>query len=125
MLESEFNRNQQLNLQQQALLGFQNVKNKYGLDDASLSAFSDKLVEMGINPFEQTNVDLTKVYKDVYFDDLMQKAVEKALQTERERIAKATTSSTNPGTTTGTSPAEPSAIKDVNGLEKWFNSNKK
>lgn len=120
MLEAEQQKSQQQAVQQQALLGFQNVKNKFGLDDKGLEDFSNQLVELGLNPFE-TQVDLVRVYRDVNFEALQTKAIEKAIADERARALKAAQGSTTPSSTNG-GAGDPNQvqIKDVKGLESWF-----
>lgn len=120
MLEAEQQKSQAQAVQQQALLGFQNVKNKFGLDDKGLEDFSNQLVELGLNPFE-TQVDLVRVYRDVNFETLQTKAIEKAIADERARALKAAQGSTTPSSTNG-GAGDPNQvqIKDVKGLESWF-----
>ena len=120
MLEAQQQMNNQKTIQQEALLGFQTVKTKYELSEKELNNFSDELVQMGLNPFEQ-KVDLARVYRDVHFEELQTKAIEKALEAERVRATKAAQTSTTPGSITGaTGDNNQAQIKDVRGLEEWF-----
>lgn len=125
MLEAEQQKSQAQAVQQQALLGFQNVKNKFGLDDKGLEDFSNQLVSLGLNPFE-TQVDLVRVYRDVNFETLQAKAIEKAIADERARALKASQGSTTPSNTNG-GAGDPNQvqIKDVKGLESWFEKQSK
>lgn len=120
-LEGEYNRNQQQTLQQQAMLGFQNVKNEFGLNDDELGKFAQKLADLNINPFDKPT-DLKAVYQNVFFDDIMNKKIEKALADERARAAKAGNSSTQPSSSTGGEQAQSTAqIKSATDLSAWFN----
>ena len=123
LLEAESQARQKDALTQQALIGFQNVKNQFGLDDKGLDAFADELAQKGINPFAQ-QIDLVKVYRDFHFQDIIAKEVQKAVEAERQRALKAATESTTPGSTTGVGEgATPSQIKTAAELENWFKEN--
>lgn len=123
-LEAENQSRQQQALQQNALIGFQNVKKQFDLQDADLDKFADELTQNGINPFVQ-QVDLINVYKNIHFDEIVQKRIEKELAAERERALKAATQSTTPSNTNGGTPTPSSQIKTASDLEKWFNQNTK
>lgn len=123
LLEAESQARQKDALTQQALIGFQNVKNQFGLDDKGLDAFADELAQKGINPFAQ-QIDLVKVYRDFHFQDIIAKEVQKAVEAERQRALKAATESTTPGSTTGVGEGvTPSQIKTAAELENWFKEN--
>lgn len=110
-------------LKQTAYLGFQKVKDQFGLDDKALSQFADTLVADGVNPFEQP-VDLITEYKVRNFETLMQQAIEKGVQQEMERAAKANAHSTNPGSGTGArGEQQDGKITTAAGLEKFFSDN--
>jgi len=122
-LEAESQERQKAALTQQALIGFQNVKNQFGLDDKGLDAFADELAQNGINPFAQ-QIDLVKVYRDFHFEDIIAKEVQKAVEAERQRALKAAKESTTPGSATGVGGGTtPSQIKTAADLENWFKEN--
>lgn len=106
---------------QKALAGFQKVKDTYQLSRDEINAFTDKLIENKINPFEQ-DVDLVKEYKNLYFDELIAKAVERGVQEERARSLKAQQQSTTPPAQkglpegTGTQGTPVKSVKDLNDL---------
>ena len=107
---------------QKALAGFQKVKDTYQLSREEINAFTDRLIENKINPFEQ-EVDLVKEYKNLYFDELIAKAVERGVQAERARSLKAQQNSTTPPAQTGgtgTGPVQP--IKSVKDLDAFLDS---
>jgi hypothetical protein len=123
LLEAESQERQKAALTQQALIGFQNVKNQFGLDDKGLDAFAEELAQNGINPFAQ-QIDLVKVYRDFHFEDIIAKEVQKAVEAERQRALKAATESTTPGSATGVGGGTtPSQIKTASELENWFKEN--
>jgi hypothetical protein len=123
LLEAESQERQKAALTQQALIGFQNVKNQFGLDDKGLDAFAEELAQKGINPFAQ-QIDLVKVYRDFHFEDIIAKEVQKAVEAERQRALKAAKESTTPGSATGVGGGTtPSQIKTAAELENWFKEN--
>jgi hypothetical protein len=125
LLEAESQERQKAALTQQALIGFQNVKNQFGLDDKGLDAFAEELAQNGINPFAQ-QIDLVKVYRDFHFEDIIAKEVQKAVEAERQRALKAAKESTTPGSATGVGGGTtPSQIKTASELENWFKENMK
>lgn len=125
LLEAESQERQKHALMQQALIGFQNVKNQFGLDDKGLDAFAEELAQKGINPFAQ-QIDLVKVYRDFHFEDIIAKEVQKAVEAERQRALKAAKESTTPGSATGVGEGvTPSQIKTATELEDWFKENMK
>lgn len=78
--------NEQKRLTNQALQGFQNLKNKYGLSNQDISAFAKQLQDAGTNPFEK-EMDLEQHYKLHNLDKIIaaesQKAVEEALRNQQ------------------------------------------
>lgn len=107
---------------QKALAGFQKVKDTYQLSREEVNAFTDRLIENKINPFEQ-EIDLVKEYKNLYFDELIAKAVERGIQQERARSLKAQQTSTTPSAQTGganTGTAKP--IVSVKDLDAFLDS---
>lgn len=119
MLEAESQRNQQQNIQQQTLIGFQTVKNQFGLDDKGLDTFAQELADKGINPFAQ-QVDLVGLYQNIHYKDILAKEVAKAVDEEKARALKAATQSTTPSGTNGGTPPTEAQVKDTKGLEDWF-----
>ena len=103
---------------QKALAGFQQVKDLHGLSREEVNEFADKLIERKLNPFE-SELDLVKEYRNIYFETLIAKAKEAGVQEERQRAAKVANNSTNPGTNsgrtddTGTSGNPIKTIKDL------------
>jgi len=85
-LERENAENKQKRLANEALQGFQNLKNKYGLSNQDISAFAKQLQDAGTNPFEQ-EMDLEQHYKLHNLDKIIaaesQKAVEEALRNQQ------------------------------------------
>lgn len=109
---------------QKALSGFQQVKDTFNLTREDVNNFADKLVENKLNPFEQ-DIDLVKEYRNLYFDDLIAKAVERGVQQERERALKAKQNSTTPSTKTGgpdNTGTQDKPIKTVADLDKLLDS---
>lgn len=113
----------QTQARQKALSGFQQVKDTFNLTREEINAYADKLVENKLNPFEQ-DIDLVKEYRNLYFDDLIAKAVERGVQQERERALKVAQNSTTPPNKTGVSDntGKDAPIKTVAELDKLLDS---
>lgn len=105
----------------QALVGFQKVKDRFGLDDEGLKDFAVELRADGVDPFVTRNIDLESVYIKKHFEDLLKAAEQKGIQSEQARAAKAGNSST-PNLKKG---KEDTAVDDqkvntIAELSKWF-----
>jgi hypothetical protein len=109
----------QQRLEQNAYLGFQNVKTTFKLDDAGLNKFAQDLRKAGLNPFE-TPIDLVKEYRNMNFDSLIQSAVAEGIRQEAERAAKAQQFSSTPSKTQGQGGTDPEKINTVAQLTSWF-----
>lgn len=92
----------QTQARQNALAGFQQVKDTFQLSRNDVNDFADKLIEKNINPYEQ-NVNLVEQYKLIYFEQLIAKAKEQGVQEERARSLKAQQNSTTPTNQNGLS----------------------
>lgn len=103
-------------LRETAAVGFENLKQQFGLEQADLEKFAVELDQKGLNPFLQP-VDLVKEYQAAHFDEIVQKridaAVQAALQKSSAADAQSATVSTNAGSN-GNSKGE--AISTVAGL---------
>lgn len=103
-----------------AFLGFQKVKNQFGLDDASLQAFANELVADGKNPFN-TPLDLVTEYKLRNFDRLLEEAKNQGAQAEIQRASKAANNASTPSSNVGGSnDTTPDKITTVKELNEWF-----
>ena len=116
--KQELNELRQAQARQNALAGFQRVKDTFGLSRNDVNAFADKLIAAKINPFENSNIDLVKEYKNLYFDKLIEQAVERGIQAERARALKATQSSTAPTSTRGTPDNTGNQVKRINTVDE-------
>lgn len=87
-------------LQETALRGFQQVRDKYGLSDKDLSAFARQLQEAGTNPFEEI-MDLDLAYRTHNLDKIIDKATQKAVQEALSKQESAAQRSTAPTKSTG------------------------
>lgn len=104
--------------------GFQTIKDKFNLDDNGLEAFAQELIADGINPYEHP-VDLVSEYRNRHFDELMEQAVQRGIEQEAKRAAKAGTQGSTPTSTTGArEDSEPPKINSVAELNKWLEENK-
>lgn len=104
--------------------GFQTIKDKYGLDNDALEAFAQELIADGLNPYEQ-RVNLVNEYKLRHFDSMLEQAVQKGIDQEAQRAAKAGAQSSTPTTTSGgRADSETPKINSVAELNKWLEDNK-
>lgn len=123
ILERRDQDNTRARLNQEALLGLQNLKNTYKLDGPAIKQFLEDLDKDGRNPFEQS-VDLLTEYKMRHFDDIIQTAVNDALLADRQRSSKADKHSSTPSTTVGGTTGEQEKINSYAGLTKFLEGNK-
>lgn len=102
-------------LRDQALLGFQKLKDTYQLDDVSLQAFAKQLDEAGVNPFVEP-IDLVQEYKLRNYDTLMADAIDKAVQAALAQKNHTSSHSTEPGRAKGKGDQQGKKIDTVQGL---------
>jgi hypothetical protein len=106
-------------LRNQALIGFQKVKDTFKLDDAGLEAFSVELFQAGLNPFTQS-IDLVQEYKSRNFDRLIAQAREEGARQEAQRAAAANNNSSTPVSQSGGDQGDPEKINTVSDLNSFF-----
>lgn len=121
ILEQDRQSRELADVRTQALVGFQKVKDRFGLDDEGLKDFAVELRADGVDPFVTRNIDLESVYIKKHFEDLLKAAEQKGIQSEQARAAKAGNSST-PNLKKG---KEDTAVDDQKvdtfaELSKWF-----
>lgn len=105
-------------LKTKALIGFQKVKDTYQLTPAELQEFGDKLFDSGNNPFE-TDLELEKEYRNMYFDKIVQKRVDAAVEEALKRDSAARKNGSNPNEKRGAGSQagkEVSTVGDLNAL---------
>ena len=84
----------------ETMLSFQKLQNTYGLTNEELMAFAQELDEKGLNPFtSRVNIDST--YRDLHFDDIVNKRVNKAVEEALKKSSVADTHSSTPNRSTG------------------------
>lgn len=108
--------------EQAAALGFQRLKDTYGLSQTQLNQFAQQLVASGKNPLTDA-IDLEREYKLLNFDKLVEDAVNKAVAAERNRAANAANHSTTPSNTQGGLPGNTGTVKNVHELNEWLKAN--
>lgn len=82
------------------MVSFQKLQATYGLTNDELIAFAQELDERGLNPFN-TRVNIDSVYKDLHFDEIVNKRVTLAVQEALKKSSVADTHSSTPNTHTG------------------------
>ena len=85
---------------QQVLLGFQTLKNNYGLNDEQLLGFVHELNEAGRNPLT-VDINIEDAYKTMHFDDILSARVQKEVQAALAKSSVADTHSTTPNSKSG------------------------
>jgi hypothetical protein len=105
-----------------AARGFQTVKDTYGLTQEQLNNFASELINNGINPLEQDNINLVDNYRLLHFTDIIQSEVAKAVAAEQARAAKAGSSASTPNSQVGTGGggSEPGKVNSVRELELFL-----
>jgi LysM repeat protein len=83
-----------------AILGFQKVKDSYGLSDDELRSFAAELDTKGKNPF-LTQVDLEAEYKLTHFQDIVKKETQKAVEEALKKSNAADKHSSTPSNAQG------------------------
>lgn len=107
-----------------ALLGIQQVKDKFGLDDKTVTKFTQDLIRNGMNPLED-RVNFIKEYRDMHFEELQQKAIEDAVAKEQARAAKANNSATAPDKNRGDPGNSDGKITTQAQLNSWLDAQTK
>jgi hypothetical protein len=101
---------------EQANLGFQKVKDSFGLDDKGLMEFAKQLNSAGKDPY-QTPMDLLQEYRTLNHDAIVKKATEDAVREALAKQAKSAAHSSTPSSAQG-KPSTPAApINDVQSLD--------
>ena len=115
-LEERDKANAAQQLQQEAFVGFQRIKDAYKLDEDELKAFASKLDETGKNPFLQ-KVNLEAEYKTLFFDAIVEKQVNAAVEAALKKSGAADTHSTKPSAKSGQKDTgSPDKVTTVAGL---------
>lgn len=112
-------------IRKNAYLGFQNLKDKFSLDNNALNDFANVLVNDGLNPFEN-QVDLETEYIRRNYKSLIAQAEERGAKKEAERAARARNQGTSPNTNRGGEDSSGvEKITNIRDLDKWFNNQTK
>lgn len=84
----------------ETMLSFQKLQTAYGLTNEELMAFAQELDEKGMNPFtSRVNIDAT--YRDLHFDEIVNKRVAAAVEEALKKSSVADTHSSTPNRSTG------------------------
>lgn len=103
-------------LRETAAVGFENLKQQFGLEQADLEKFAIELDQRGLNPFT-TPVDLVKEYQTSHFEEIMNKRIEAAVQEALKKSNAADTQSASVSTSAGSNGnSKGDAISTVAGL---------
>lgn len=84
----------------ETMLSFQKLQTTYGLTNEELMSFAQELDERGLNPFtSRVNIDST--YRDLHFDDIVNKRVNAAVEEALKKSSVADTHSSTPNRSNG------------------------
>lgn len=105
-----------------ALLGFQKVKESFGLQNKDVEAFADDLYKDGIDPFTNP-VDVVKEYKMRNFDKLLADAEARGAAAEAARASKANQHGSSPNNKQGKRNTGDEKINTMKELSNFLANN--
>ena len=84
----------------ETILSFQKLQSTYGLTNEELMSFAQELDDKGLNPFT-TRVNIDSTYRDLHFDDIVNKRVNAAVEEALKKSSVADTHSSTPNRSNG------------------------
>lgn len=99
-----------------ALLGFQKVKDTFGIKDGDLQEFATQLNNAGKNPFTEA-IDLVQEYRTLNFEKILQQERDKAVAEALAQQRKAAQHSTTPLKAQGAPAPAATSVKTVDALD--------
>jgi hypothetical protein len=120
-LEEYYKTTSQEDIKRSALLGFQKVKDTFGLSNKDLEQFAVSMQRDGLSPLEQP-LDLVREYKTRNFDNLIKAAEERGAAAEATRAKKAQEHGSTPGNKQGQRKniGDGEKINTVQALNEFF-----
>lgn len=103
-------------LRTNALLGFQKVKDAFGIKDGELQEFAQQLNAAGKNPFTDA-LDLVQEYRTMNFDKILKQERDKAVAEALAQQQKAAAHSTTPLKAQGAPAPAATSVKTVGDLD--------
>ena len=103
-------------LRTNALLGFQKVKDAFGLKDGDLTEFAQQLNGAGKNPFTDA-MDLVTEYRNLNFDKILKQERDKAMAEALAQQKQTAAHSTAPLKAQGAPAPAATSVKTVNDLD--------
>lgn len=119
--ESLIQENQQIKLEKQVTESFTDLIEKHDLTKEEVDEFTQYLIDNDKNPMLDPNVDLESEYLKLHYDDMVQAAVEAALDKERKRKKKVDENSPSPAPK-GNSDKDENKLTTVKDLDDLFAS---
>ncbi len=119
--EAIIQENQEIKRQNEVQNSFANLVEKHGLSEEEVKDFTQYLVDEGKNPLENPNVDIAAEYLKLHYNDMIQAAVQEALNKEQKRKEKVKDHGSDkvPG---GSGDPEDKKINSVKDLDAVFGS---
>lgn len=99
---------------------FMSLSEKYELTSDEIVEFAGALAENGRNPLEVEGVDIEAEYLKLHQQDMIEKAVQAALNAEVERKKKVEDHASSSSTSSRDADGEGGEIKSVSDLDKMF-----
>ncbi len=112
--------NDRIKLEKKVQEDFSELIDKYHLNEESLTAFTNYLLDQGRNPLLDRTVDIEAEYLKLHHEDLVQAAVKEALAKEASRKKKVEEKAAS-GAPKGASDKEEKAVSSVKDLDELFN----
>ena len=113
--------NQEIKLQNAVQNSFTELVEKHNLGPDEVNEFTQYLIENGKNPMEHPEVDIDAEYLKLHYNDMIQNAVQAALNKEKERQDKVKGKASSPAPD-GKGEPDDSKINTVEDLDRMFGS---
>ena len=118
--EAVIQENQAIKRQSEVQHSLTSLAEEHGLSSEEVTEFAQHLIDEGKNPLEVDGIDIKAEYLKLHYNDMIQAAVDKALNKEKERKDKVKTKSGEPVPDGGGAPEE-KKIETVEDLDAIFN----
>lgn len=113
--------NQEIKLQNAIQNSFAELVEKHNLGPDEINDFTQYLIDNDKNPMEHPEVDIAAEYLKLHYEDMIQTAVQAALNKEKERQDKVKGKASSPAPD-GKGEPDDSKINTVEDLDKMFSS---
>lgn len=119
--EAVIQENQEIKLKHQVQDSFADLVETHSLSAEEVEDFTQYLIDNDKNPMEHPEIDIAAEYLKLHYEDMVQAAVDEALNKEKERQKKVSSKSASPTPGGGDEPGD-SKVETVADLDKLFGS---